>query len=451
MLVRVNVENFKSFEKETSLSMIPSNKIRKKTDHIMRIKRTPLLKSAVIYGANAAGKSNLIEVFRFIQHCVRFSLPPESVNFFCRTSKENERKSSVFELIIAIDNKFYAYGFSAILSKRIIESEWLYELYQNGSSKAIFERSNGGIESALSLSESEKARFCVYSEDLLENPYILFLSMMGRGRKIMDSSKLIALREVYEWIIANLQIITPVSDGNIGFQIYENEDDLNRVNKLIKTFDTGIDAVRIQKITMEEFKNEIPKEALPDVMAEIGKRWEEVDDEETISITMRSDISFFNIYLRKGKEPEISTLKTSHKKSSYDFSFQDESDGTRRIFALMDVLLSSKTDAIYVVDELDRSLHPKLTARFIELFFEIHQDHNTQLLFTTHEDSIMDQSLFRRDEIWFVERDQNNASNVYSLDNFKQRYDKKLSKAYLEGRYGAIPVFSEFRFAEEGE
>ena len=165
-------------------------------------------------------------------------------------------------------------------------------------------------------------------------------------------------------------------------------------------------------------------------------------------MTMRTDKSFFTVTL-DDDEPIVSTLKLYHGKSFYDFNFDEESDGTRRIFDLLDMLLNKNDDIIYVVDELERSLHPKLTEHFLELFMNFHKGHKTQLLFTTHEASIMEQKLFRRDEIWFVERDGNNTSNVYSLDKFKERYDKTLSKAYLEGRYGAIPVFSNFDLTEE--
>ena len=114
------------------------------------------------------------------------------------------------------------------------------------------------------------------------------------------------------------------------------------------------------------------------------------------------------------------------------------------------MLLNAEHDVVYVVDELERSLHPMLTKHFLDLFMSYHKDHQTQLIFTTHESSIMDQTLFRRDEIWFVERDSHHTSDIYSLDRFKERYDKDLSKAYLEGRYGAIPVFSSLS-DEEGE
>ena len=112
------------------------------------------------------------------------------------------------------------------------------------------------------------------------------------------------------------------------------------------------------------------------------------------------------------------------------------------VFDLLDILLSKDDDVLFVIDELERSLHPMLTRRFLELFNERRDTQRTQLLFTTHEDAIMCQELLRRDEIWFVERNAANNSVIYSLDRFKQRYDKKLAKAYMEGRYGAIPVFS---------
>jgi len=163
-----------------------------------------------------------------------------------------------------------------------------------------------------------------------------------------------------------------------------------------------------------------------------------------IQMSWRTAEGFFNIRIEGNKEPEISTLILKHGKSFFDFAFADESDGTKRLFDLIDMLLTRREDTVYVVDELERSLHPKLTEHFLKLFIESHDAARMQLIFTTHEDTIMDQDLFRRDEIWFVERDANNNSTIYSLDRFKERYDKKLCKAYLEGRYGAIPVFKQF-------
>ena len=173
----------------------------------------------------------------------------------------------------------------------------------------------------------------------------------------------------------------------------------------------------------------------------------EEQEEPSFRMTMRSKETFFNIEVEGHSEPKVTTIRLHHNKSFYEFGFDEESDGTRRLFDLMDMLLNKREDVLYVVDELERSLHPKLTERFLQLFMQLHDEQRMQLLFTTHESSIMDQAIFRRDEIWFVERNAENASSIYSLDRFKERYDKVLSKAYLEGRYGAIPVFSIFDFA----
>lgn len=113
-------------------------------------------------------------------------------------------------------------------------------------------------------------------------------------------------------------------------------------------------------------------------------------------------------------------------------------------FDLIDVLMTDTEDVVYIFDELERSLHPKLTEHFLRLFNGKYVGFKVQLIFTTHEASIMDQALFRHDEIWFVERDAEGSSNLYSLDRFKEKYDRKISKSYLEGRYGAVPVFKSF-------
>ena len=108
------------------------------------------------------------------------------------------------------------------------------------------------------------------------------------------------------------------------------------------------------------------------------------------------------------------------------------------------MLLPESKNTVFVMDELERSFHPKLTEQFLKLFTKIHENDDVQLIFTTHESTIMRQDLFRRDEIWFVDKGSENTSKIYSLDRFKERYDKTISKSYLDGRYGAVPIFSSF-------
>lgn len=450
MLIKILIENFLSFEKETELSMNPSNKTRKKPEHKISVKNTPLLKHAVIYGANASGKSNLIEAFQFIKQCVTKSIPVNATNMFCKSNKENECKPSTFELQISLNGKFYAYGFSLLLSERKVVSEWLYELYQNGSSKLLFERELDKkpiIGDAVSLTKVDVSKLKTYLEDFDETTNTLFITFMNQGKKYNTDTKLAFFKEIYNWVSDSLTVCTPQTSLT-SFEYYYDQASLSRINELIKVFDTGISEVNIEEISIEELQKELPSPIYDDLISELNNRIE-TEGLKGIRISMRSSDTFFNIEVTDKSNFKVTTIKLRHGQSYYDFQFKEESDGTRRLFELLDILLTKSANKVYVIDEMERSLHPKLTSKFIELFEVMHPEQKIQLIFTTHESSIMDQELFRRDEIWFVERDKNNNSSIYSLDRFKERYDKKLSKAYLEGRYGAIPVFTSFTFKEE--
>ena len=119
----------------------------------------------------------------------------------------------------------------------------------------------------------------------------------------------------------------------------------------------------------------------------------------------------------------------------------EESDGTVRILDLIEILLSNESKT-YVIDELDRCLHPSLTYKFIEVFLDLAVKRNIQLIATTHESRLLDFDLLRRDEVWFINKRNTGESDIYSLEEYNERFDKKIDKAYLEGRYGGVPIFS---------
>ena len=450
MITKISVENFKSFDQAVEMTMISSSKILTKVDHRVQVgSKTRLLKHAIIYGANASGKSNLVDFFRFFKATLDGGIPLWGTRHFCRTNPENEGRDSVFEIQMEIDGKFYAYGFSAVLSQRTVTGEWLYELYQNGSAKCIYEREKSAkpvLDASIKLTSEEQNRFDTYADDFEDNTSDLFLTEMNRGKKYAETSKLQIFQKIYRWLRNSIVIITPDS-GLTNFQYYYEEESLSLINDLITTFDTGISNVRIEEIDINELSKMLPKQIFEDILEKVRNSIAHSKNPH-FRMSGRSDKCFFNIEANGNGEPKITTIKLTHGKSVYDFDFSDESDGTRRLFDLMDMLLLKREDVVFVVDELERSLHPKLTEHFLELFSELHRERKTQLIFTTHEASIMDQRLFRRDEIWFIERGEQGSSRIYSLDRFKERYDKVLSKAYLEGRYGAIPVFKKFRFRE---
>lgn len=451
MLVKISVENFKSFDNKEELSMISSSKIQTNKNHRLKIKQTNLLKNAVVYGANASGKSNLVTTLAFMKSALMEGLPINSVNDFCRNKEENKERESVFELQFTVDDKFYAYGFSAVLSQRRITEEWLYELMQDGSAHNLFMREGNGkpvLGDGVKPTTAERNRFSIYSEDFTGHESHLFLTEMNRGKKYASNSKLLFFSHTFYWIMNNIVIINP-SIGLSNTDAYYNAESLENINRLIQTFDTGVSEISTKIITVEEMGKMVPQEILSEIFAHL-KQQMQMTNLPNIQMTWRIEDGFFNIRIKDSSEPEITTLIMKHGKSVFDFNFSEESDGTKRLFDLIDMLMTKKQDTVFVVDELERSLHPKLTEHFLKLFMEAHDGERMQLIFTTHEDTIMDQELFRRDEIWFVERNANNASKIYSLDRFKERYDTKLSKAYLEGRYGAIPIFKQFTFREEG-
>ena len=448
MLVNITVENFKSFDKKEELSMISSSKIQENKSHRIKIKQTNLLKNAVIYGANASGKSNLVKSLEFIKTVIMEGLPLESVNNYCRNKDSNKDRESVFELQFTVGDKFYAYGFAAVLSKRKIIEEWLYELMQDGNANNLFSRDGGNmpkIGEGIRLSSAEKNRFNVYAEDFTGNETGLFLTEMNRGKRYEDNSKFIFFKKVFDWLINNIIIINP-DRGISSDEVYYTKESLDTVSKLIETFDTGVNEINIKEITQEELSKMIPKDVLSNIFESVKLKMQ-LENLKKIQMTWRIAEGFFNIRIRENSEPEITTIILKHGKSIFEFS--EESDGTKRLFDLIYMLMIKQDDIVFIVDELERSLHPKLTEHFIEMFMESHKEERIQLIFTTHENTIMDKKIFRRDEIWFIERDNNNVSVIYSLDKFKERYDKKLSKAYLDGRYGAIPVFKQFQFNNE--
>ena len=448
MLIRFSVENFLSFEDKQELTMIPAKRIRGNKKHAISTGNLSLLRAATIYGANASGKSNLIEAIRFVKYIITKKIPNDSTKMYCRTKKENETKETRFEFEFYKNKKYYAYGISLNLHQQIVLSEWLYELYpKNSGQNMLFERETQlkRIEIGLELSETDKMRFETYKIDFEDNNSSLFITEMNRNKRISSDSKLLFFRNVYEWFKDDLITILP--DQLItNFEYFYGNEGNSTINEIIEAFDTGISKVKIEKVSITDFKEKVSSNVAEKLIESFNSKFEESEEKSTVVMSMRTPNAFYNIKGERGEEPVITTIMLEHGNAFSDFEFHEESDGTRRLFDLLDILINNEKNKVYIIDEMERSLHPKLTFRFIELFFDLLQENNTQLIFTTHESTIMNQHLLRRDEIWFVERDSTNASHLYSLDRFKQRYDKKLSKAYLEGRYGAIPVFKKFSF-----
>lgn len=444
MLIQVNVQNFKSFNESNSLNMIASNKLRTQKDKLYESVDITLLKSAVIYGANASGKSNFVDVLQFMKDCVsNQEIPIESYNCYCRNHRENIENISSFAVRLLLEKDCYEYGFDVVLNSQRIKDEWIIHLNNN---KVLYQRNNNGRPMHnLNLNREEQNRMDIYMNDFISNDKSLFLTEMNRNKQFEKDSNLNVFRKIYQWFTKDLNVVLPDMPLT-NFAYYYDESTLNNIKKIVRSFDTGIEDIEIKNMSEEQLQNKIGISLYKDVINELKKNVQKKKQE--LNLSMRSKKEFFNITMNDNYDLEIKTLCFKHGKSMLDFEFCEESDGTRRIFDFLDILLNKNQNSVYVIDEMERSLHPNLFNRFIELLNEYQKQSNIQVIFTTHESSIMKQDLFRRDQIWFIERNKNNDSRIYSLDTFNERFDKKISKAYLEGRYGAIPQFKSLHINE---
>ena len=427
MLIQVNVQNFKSFNESNSLNMIASNKLRTQKDKLYESVDIALLKSAVIYGANASGKSNFVEVLRFMKECViNQELPIESYNWYCRNHEDNREKISSFSVQLLLDGDCYEYGFDAILNTQTIKDEWIVNLNKK---KILYQRNNEGKPlNGLNLGKEDRMRMEIYLDDFLHK-----------------DSGLSVYHRIYNWFAKDLNVLFPDMPLK-KFAYYYDESTLNNIKKIVRSFDTCIEDIEIKNMSEEQLQNKIGISLYKDVINELKKNVHKKKQE--LNLSMRSKKEFFNITMNDNYDLEIKTLCFKHGKSMLNFEFCEESDGIKRVFDFLDILLNKNQNSVYVIDEMERSLHPNLFNRFIELLNEYQKQSNIQVIFTTHESSIMKQDLFRRDQIWFIERNKDNDSRIYSLDTFNERFDKKISKAYLEGRYGAIPQFKSLHINE---
>lgn len=444
MLIQVNVQNFKSFNESNSLNMIASNKLRTQKDKLYESVDIALLKSAVIYGANASGKSNFVEVLRFMKECViNQELPIESYNWYCRNHEDNREKISSFSVQLLLDGDCYEYGFDAILNTQTIKDEWIENLNKK---KILYQRNNEGKPlNGLNLGKEDRMRMEIYLDDFLHNDKSLFLTEMNRNKSFDKDSGLSVYHRIYNWFAKDLNVLFPDMPLK-KFAYYYDESTLNNIKKIVRSFDTCIEDIEIKNMSEEQLQNKIGISLYKDVINELKKNVHKKKQE--LNLSMRSKKEFFNITMNDNYDLEIKTLCFKHGKSMLDFEFCEESDGIKRVFDFLDILLNKNQNSVYVIDEMERSLHPNLFNRFIELLNEYQKQSNIQVIFTTHESSIMKQDLFRRDQIWFIERNKDNDSRIYSLDTFNERFDKKISKAYLEGRYGAIPQFKSLHINE---
>lgn len=404
MLIRFSFKNFKSFKNENCLDM-EATSLKEHEYNVAKTENGDYLKVSAIYGANASGKTNVLQAFDYMKKRILVSddskknSPIDEENIY--SFMINNDPIALEVEILAKNNKIYKYGFEVLKDKII--SEWLFEKRVN-KFYAIFERENNNV----SMKPNK------ISELVNIDERTLFLNIYSKiDRNNEDFSN------VYDWFVNS----TYLDLGNPNFERFINNrvslkilSDVNykkELLKFIKTFDSGIEGIKTTPDSIEAVKS----------------------NNGIIDIEV----------IHKGENGELKALP-----------FYLESNGTRKMFHLFDFFIDAlKNGMVLFVDELDAKLHPLLTRYIINLFHNSDTNKgNGQLIYSTHDTVNLNKETFRRDEIWFAEKDKDGISEIYALSDYileddknagkKVRNDATYNKDYLTGRYGAIPVLEEF-------
>lgn len=445
MLIRFAVENFMSFRDLTAFSMA-AGKITRHGAHVVTKQGKRILKGSFFWGANASGKSNLISAVDFARSIVTEGVKSVSCDKkYFRIEKQYRAKPGVFQFDIACGGHFYSYGFALSYLNAAIEEEWLYQT--DGSESCIFLRRR--TEDGTTAVESDRAfsgeRFHIYAQDI-GNPKMaqtLFLSDLAlRGPE--GEAEYQPFRDVADWF-KRLVIIFPYSQYSQISELLDNEDPRIQLSSLLRYFDTGIHDISKKKMDFDKAFSEFPENIVKTLKADISRNLQEKGGRALV----RNEISSVEVQNEDG-ELYAWKLTANHGNENDLFDYSDESDGTRRLFDLIPIYQEALDGHVILIDELDRSLHTRLTQEFIQYFYQLTEEIPSQLIATTQDSNIMDLNLLRQDEIWFVERQKDHSSRIYSLNGFKERFDRDVEKSYLLGRYGAIPVFRQALLSESG-
>lgn len=449
MLLNFTVSNFSSFDSPQTFSM-EGGRARGKKEHLTVTRHSRALKFAAMYGANAAGKSNFIKAMNFARNVISNGghIPSGYTTSYNRTFASNTSNASAFEFEIMLGRKRYKYGFSLVLSSLIFQGEWLYD--NTTDSRCIYRR-DFGSDTLLNLpiKGDAETRVNIYFDDIRDDRESLFLTEMNRKKEEIyaSSPQITFLRDLYLWFAQKLVFIYPeeVDAARYSFTFSTNKQSL--CSKL-NAFGLDITDYKFEQTSIDRVLGPIPEDFKKELMGDIEKslarnrRGENSDERESLLFNGKD---LFSFGLDSGGSVAFQIAKMIHGELG-EYTLSEESDGTRRILELVEVLLSDDEDITFVIDEIDRSMHPLLTNAFISEYLSTVENRRTQLIITTHEARLLNTNRLRRDEVWFVEK-RSGVSEIWRLDQMEDtektgslaRGDIRIETAYLNGRYGAIP------------
>lgn len=398
MILEFSVTNFLSFKERVTFSML-ANSSTVLEDNYININDKKILKTSAIYGPNASGKSNLFKILTTVILMLRNSnnadmntkLPITPFKF----DKEYKNKPSKFEIKFIVNNIRYVYGFVA--DEKKIDEEYLYYC-PNGRETKIFDRTNVN-----EYSYTQKDEKILREIELKNAPNKFFLATATNWN--FEKTK-----AVYNFLTTgigtfyNLETLKTTA--------------LSQYAKNEKLKDFTLDFLKKADFNIEDYK--VVEVAIPEeILSEIKK----------MNNNIQESTKFFHFLFK-------------HKGSEIYLNLDEESLGTQMVFALIPFIADTLNNKkILVIDELDKSLHPFLVHYIVEMFNDPETNKNgAQLIFNTHDTNLLDLNILRRDQIWFVEKNNDNGeSDLYPLSDFSVRKSENIEKGYMLGRYGAVP------------
>jgi hypothetical protein len=420
MLIGFSVGNYKSFKETVTLSMVASSITEEDKDlnenNVFPINdKLSLLKSAAIYGANASGKSNLVAAINFMKWFVLNSSKETQVSDAIdieafRLSTETEKEPSFFEIFFLLEDKTFRYGFE--VNAREVVSEWLFQA-DDSQEKMLFERDFDNyilddFPEGQGISDKTRSN-------------ALFLSVVAQFNGKISGKILL-------WFSKTLRLISGLQDRQYRTETLESlENDRHRhdIIEFIKKLDLGIADIEI--INQPVF-------VIANNTAVYGSSYGSL---YPISVTQTTVQTSHPKYDADGKQTSM---------ERFDME-KHESEGTNKLFALAGILLDTlRTGKFLLIDELDARLHPLITRELICLFNSNETNpHNAQLIFTTHDTNLLSSKTFRKDQIWFTEKDNKGATDLYSLVEYKVGKNASFERDYIIGKYGAIPFIGNLK------
>ncbi len=432
MLLRFAAENIMSFRDAVEFNTFPSSKSHSHDWHKVTCNHATVLRMTAIYGANGAGKSNLLKCISLLRAMVLSEKLGDlqiTDDLYFKLDREGHSRPS--ELAVEFFNGNRIFYYHVVFSGMKILEE---DLSISGKIKdtPIFTRKNKDIDISPGFftSGGDEKSGDVFLDVISRviRPDMLALSFFGH----YYPEELPVVRTAYDWF-NNLQVIAPTMTAEALPYLLEKDGEFSSlVNEIVPELNTGISSLKVNSyiINEEDLKDKAGLRAIYNAAkANPGKP----QTFDLFNVVMEDDVVMLKSLVAVHVNPEGKEV---------DMNIREESDGTRRLVEYMPLLYSIlRKGGVFVIDEIERSIHPIMIKNIMRKISESH-DARGQIIFTTHESCLLDQNIFRPDEIWFAQKDVNQSTQLYPLSDYNIHKTANIENGYLNGRYGGIPFLS---------